>query len=112
MIVLDTVDENGGAAGARGRGQASWLSATLAERLEPPTMVLSHHTSRSMIGNAALGGAVTPAPMLGAGLVELLLRHPQVLLWVNGHTRRNSVTPHPAASGGGFWEVITASHID
>jgi hypothetical protein len=50
--------------------------------------------------------------MLGPQLVELLLRHPQVVLWVNGHTHRNAVTPHPAALGGGFWEVTTASHID
>jgi len=50
--------------------------------------------------------------MLGPQLVELLLRHPQLLLWVNGHTHRNSVTAHAAASGGGFWEVTTASHID
>ena len=112
MIVLDTVDENGGAAGALDREQAAWLAARLAERPDRPTMVLSHHTSRSMIGNAGLGGVSTPSPMLGPELVDLLLRHPQVLLWVNGHTHRNSVTPHPAASGGGFWEVTTASHID
>ena len=67
-----------------------------------------------MIGNASLGGVpdgVRPQ-MLGPELVELLLRHPQVLLWVNGHTHRNSVTSHPAASRGGFWEITTASHID
>jgi hypothetical protein len=50
--------------------------------------------------------------MLGPQLVDLLLRHPQVVLWVNGHTHRNSVTPHAAPGGGGFWEVTTASHID
>jgi metallophosphoesterase (TIGR03767 family) len=116
MIVLDTVDENGGAAGALDRTQAAWLAATLADRPDRPTMVLSHHTSRSMTGNAALGGASSttqarPA-MLGPELVELLLRHPQVLLWVNGHTHRNSVRPHPASSRGGFWEITTASHID
>jgi len=114
MIVLDTVDENGGAAGALDRRQAAWLEATLAERQDRPTMVVSHHTSRSMIGNASLGGIADGArpPMLGPELVELLLRHPQVLLWVNGHTHRNSVTPHPAVSSGGFWEITTASHID
>jgi hypothetical protein len=34
------------------------------------------------------------------------------VLWVNGHTHRNSVTAHASASRGGFWEVTTASHID
>jgi len=110
MIVLDSVDENGGAAGAIDRRQAAWLAATLAERPDRPTMVVSHHTSRSMIGN--LQTADADAQMLGPELVQLLLRHPHVLLWVNGHTHRNSVTPHAAASLGGFWEVTTASHID
>jgi hypothetical protein len=38
------------------------------------------------------------------------------VLWVNGHTHVNSVTPHRRAAGaavpGGFWEVNTASHVD
>ena len=115
MIVLDTVDENGGAAGSLDHEQSAWLTATLAERPDRPTMIVSHHTSRSMIGN---GGAGTPnnggagAPMLGPELERLLLRHPHVLLWVNGHTHRNSITAHAAPNGGGFWEITTASHID
>jgi hypothetical protein len=50
--------------------------------------------------------------MLGPALVRLLQQHPNVLLWVNGHTHRNSVTSHAAPGGGGFWEITTASHID
>jgi len=110
MIVLDTVNESGGATGALDAAQASWLASTLADRTDLPTMIVSHHTSRSMTNDLAAPGE---APrMLGPQLVELLLRHPQVVLWVNGHTHRNAVTPHPAALGGGFWEVTTASHID
>jgi hypothetical protein len=30
-----------------------------------------------------------------------------VVLWVNGHTHKNTVTPQRT-----FWEVTTASHID
>ncbi|MFL6118152.1 hypothetical protein [Actinophytocola sp.] len=48
----------------------------------------------------------------GAGVRDLLLRFPNVVLWVNGHTHRNTVIPHRAAGGGGFWEVNTAAHID
>ena len=110
MIVLDTVDELGGATGSLDDLQARWLAATLASRPELPTMIVSHHTSRSMTNELVAAGE---APrMRGPQLVELLLRHPQLLLWVNGHTHRNSVTAHAAASGGGFWEVTTASHID
>jgi metallophosphoesterase (TIGR03767 family) len=110
MIVLDTVDEHGGAAGSLDRIQAAWLAAMLADRPDRPTMIVSHHTSRSMTN--VLTGDSEGERVLGPELVDLLLRHPQVLMWVNGHTHRNSVTPHPAPSGGGLWEITTASHID
>jgi metallophosphoesterase (TIGR03767 family) len=110
MIVLDSVDEHGGAAGSLDRPQADWLASELAAHPDRLTMIVSHHTARSM--DNAVRGDGDRARMLGPELVELLLRHPQLVLWVNGHTHRNSVTPHPAAGGGGFWEVTTASHID
>lgn len=114
MIVLDTVDEHGGAAGSLDRTQFDWLVARLTERPDQPTMILSHHTSRSMTNDVT--GPGERARVLGPQLVELLLRHPQVLTWVNGHTHRNTVRPHAAASigggAGGFWEITTASHID
>jgi metallophosphoesterase (TIGR03767 family) len=110
MIVIDTVNERGGATGSLDAEQAAWLAVTLADRVELPTMIVSHHTSRSMTNDLAAPG--DPPRMLGPQLVELLLRHPQVLLWVNGHTHRNSVTAHASPAGGGFWEVTTASHID
>lgn len=116
LIVLDTVDEFGGAAGSLDREQFSWLGTTLAARPDRPTIIVSHHTSRSMTNvvtgprGASAGGA--RSRVLGPELVELLLQHPQLLLWVNGHTHRNSITPHPAPGGGGFWEITTASHID
>jgi len=110
MIVLDTVDENGGATGSLDQAQVAWLSETLAQRPEVVTMIVSHHTSRSMTNTVVAPGE--PARILGPALVELLLRHPQVVLWVNGHTHRNAVRPHPAIGGGGFWEITTASHID
>jgi hypothetical protein len=43
----------------------------------------------------------------------LLLKHPNVILWVNGHTHRNEVIAHTRTdNSGGFWEVNTAAHID
>jgi hypothetical protein len=54
--------------------------------------------------------------VLGDQIVALLLRFPNVVLWVNGHTHVNKITSHPRAAGakikGGFWEVSTAAHID
>jgi hypothetical protein len=49
-------------------------------------------------------------------MAKLLLQFPNVVLWVNGHTHRNTVVPYSRAAGtavgGGFWEVNTAAHID
>ena len=54
--------------------------------------------------------------LTGPQVRDLLLRYPNVIAWVNGHTHRNQVLPHarPAGSavGGGFWEINTAAHID
>jgi hypothetical protein len=36
-----------------------------------------------------------------------------VVLWLNGHTHANQVTPRPRSRGrGGFWEVTTCSVVD
>jgi len=111
MIALDSVDEHGGASGSIDGEQFGWLRATLAAAPRTPTMIVSHHTVGSMDNDLAPAGA--SRRVLGRELVDLLLRNPQVLLWVNGHTHRNAVTPFAAPGGtGGFWQVTTASHID
>ena len=54
--------------------------------------------------------------VLGHTVRDLLLRFPNVVLWVNGHTHINEVTAHArgpdAAVAGGFFEITTASLID
>ncbi|WP_345799967.1 TIGR03767 family metallophosphoesterase [Microbacterium sp. AZCO] len=111
MIALDTVDQSGGAAGSLDRQQFGWLRAVLADRPDRPTVVFSHHPPASMTNTTA--SIDEGERVLGAEVESLLLAHPHVLLWVNGHTHRNRVRPHRVASGeGGFWEITTASHID
>ncbi|MGI8336450.1 TIGR03767 family metallophosphoesterase [Actinomadura scrupuli] len=125
-IVLDTVNPNGYADGSIDEEQLSWLEAQLTaassrylradgkvvrhavtDRL---VVIFSHHTLATM--NNPLGGG----RVLAGRLEALLLRFPNVVLWVNGHTHVNEVTPHPRAAAaavkGGFWEVSTAAHID
>jgi metallophosphoesterase (TIGR03767 family) len=125
-IVLDTVNPYGGSEGSVDAEQLAWLTAQLTavsssyldssgakvtHRVRDRLVVIfSHHTVASMTNAAGVGR------ILGPAVRELLLRFPNVVLWVNGHTHVNGVTPHArpagAAVGGGFWEVNTASHVD
>jgi metallophosphoesterase (TIGR03767 family) len=129
-LVLDTVNPNGGADGSVDDDQLAWIERQLvagsrqyldatgapvrhaaADRL---FVLFSHHTIGTMTNLLAPPGA--PARHGGDAVRDLLLRFPNVVLWVNGHTHRNAVIPHPRAAGGafpgGFWEVNTAAHID
>jgi metallophosphoesterase (TIGR03767 family) len=125
-IVLDTVNPYGGSEGSIDAEQLAWLTAQLtavssrylaadgslvrqrvADRL---VVIYSHHTIETMTNAAG------PGRLLGPVVREALLRFPNVVLWVNGHTHRNTVTPYarPAGSAvaGGFWQVNTAAHVD
>jgi len=127
-IVLDTVNNAGGPNGSVDATQLAWLEAQLqaassrwlspsGEVVERPgragkyVAIFSHHTIGTMDNVPAGSGRST-----GPEVRDLLLRYPNVILWVNGHTHRNQVLPHArsagAAIGGGFWEVNTAAHID
>jgi metallophosphoesterase (TIGR03767 family) len=117
-IVLDTVNPNGGSNGSIDADQYAWLERELtagSSRRSPTArrsrdrlfVLFSHHTIGTMDNVAGL-----PPRIGGAGVRDLLLRFPNVVLWVNGHTHRNTVIPHRAPAGGGFWEVNTAAHID
>jgi metallophosphoesterase (TIGR03767 family) len=127
-IVLDTVNSGGGADGSLDPVQLAWLETQLQAassqwlsasgevvhrpgRADKYVTIFSHHTIGTMDNVPAGSGRSS-----GAEVRDLLLRYPNVILWVNGHTHRNQVLPHArpagAAIGGGFWEVNTAAHID
>lgn len=113
LIVLDTVNENGEADGSLDAAQYVWLRTTLAAQPTRLTVIVSHHTGDTMDNPlVAAGGDATPR-VLGQAVIDTLLASKQVVLWVNGHTHLNTVTPRPRTTGGGgFWEITTASHID
>jgi hypothetical protein len=50
--------------------------------------------------------------VLGDEVLALLLDHPCVVAWVNGHSHQNRVWARPRDGGGGLWEINTAAHID
>ena len=127
-IVLDTVVSAGGANGSLDPAQFSWLEAQLqavssrwlspggdivtrAGQHDKLAVIFSHHTVGTMDNVPAGSGRIG-----GDEVAALLLRYPNAVLWVNGHTHRNQVIPYArpggAAIGGGFWELNTAAHID
>lgn len=112
LVCLDTVNPNGEADGSLDATQFGWLQARLAAVRDRLTVVVSHHTADTM-GNPLVGTGGDFSPrVLGDRVLAELLAHPQVVLWVNGHTHTNRVTPRPRPGGGGLWEITTASHID
>ncbi|MDQ1672099.1 MAG: hypothetical protein QOC98_661 [Frankiaceae bacterium] len=112
-IVLDTVNPGGLSDGSLDRPQFDWLRREIEGAAARLVVLFSHHTVATMT-NASLGPGDTGPRVLGDEVRAMLLAHPQVVLWVNGHTHVNKVTSHRRASGapGGFWELNTASHID
>uniref|UniRef100_UPI0009E73891 TIGR03767 family metallophosphoesterase n=1 Tax=Nocardioides jensenii TaxID=1843 RepID=UPI0009E73891 len=113
FLVLDTVNQNGYSDGSLDRPQFDWLAAQLAASRDRLVVVSSHHTSETMTNPlVAAGGEVTPR-VLGPEVVTLLLGHPQVIAWINGHTHRNQVwARRQEGLPGAFWEINTASHAD
>lgn len=75
-------------------------------------IVVSHHTSTTM--DNPFPDPAHPGPTRdGPALVQRLLRFPNVVLWLDGHTHQSEIRAHPAADGAsGFWEVTTPSCID
>lgn len=112
-IVLDTVNPNGYADGSIDQKQMDWLTQVLASTTDRYVLVFSHHTVATMNNPLIATGIDLQPRVLGPAVATLLLAHPNVVAWVNGHTHRNGIIAHKTAGGtGGFWEINTASHID
>ncbi len=110
-IVLDTVNPGGLSNGSIDSVQLGWLTKQLQASSDKIVVIFSHHTIATM-DNTVLAADEKAPRILGPQVQQLLLRYPQVVLWVNGHTHVNAVFAHKRPSGGGFWELNTASHID
>ena len=131
FIVMDTVNQGGGPNGSLDRQQLGWLEQQLiagsSRYLDPSGQLVrqrardqlfvlfSHHTIGTMDNPSLAPGEAGPRA-LGPEVQDLLLRFPNVVAWVNGHTHINQLLGHARPAGspvdGGFWEVNTAAHID
>jgi metallophosphoesterase (TIGR03767 family) len=108
-LVLDTVNPHGGWQGSLDARQLRWLQAQLAGATTRPVVLFSHHPLETLVNDTRPPGA--DRRVLAAELCAVLLAHPNVVAWVNGHTHAHAVT---AVTDGetGFWQITTASHID
>jgi metallophosphoesterase (TIGR03767 family) len=111
-IGLDTCNQVAGPDGAVPDDQFRWLSTELAKAQAEQKLVLifSHHNSLTLENRATRPGQ--DEKLHGAEeFVDLLLRYPVVVGWLNGHTHLNQILAHTSANSG-FWEITTASCID
>ena len=78
-------------------------------------VLFSHHGTGTLDNTRCAHEGPGGEPLLGAaGLLDLLHRFPNVVLWLNGHTHTNTVRPHrdPIRARHGFWEVTTCAVVD
>jgi metallophosphoesterase (TIGR03767 family) len=107
LLVLDTVNANGGWQGSLDREQFDWLRAelTAADAEHRYAVLASHHPLDTMVNDTAPDGE---APrVLGAELLVELDSHPSLVLWLNGHTHQTAITARAS-----WWEVTAPSLID
>ncbi len=112
-IAMNTTNSLGIADGSMGEKQLRWIERQLTRYRDELVLVFSHHTSTTM--TATLPNPETPGERqyLGADLVAVLRRHPNLIAWVNGHTHKNEMIAHRGSTPKhSFWEINTASHID
>jgi metallophosphoesterase (TIGR03767 family) len=115
LFGLDTCNRLTGADGAVPKDQFDWLEAQLKTCVTQNKLaiIMSHHNSLTL-GNTAESVFQPGEPLIHADeFVAMLVKYPNMIMWINGHTHTNTIRAHPNAEGtGGFWEVTTASCID
>lgn len=133
LISLDTVAEGGGSTGNLDHPQYRWLEKRLRAARKAGRLVIAygHHTLATM-NNARKdedAGSCAPTPKPGcdadprrsspihrgtdgsATVRSLLLKYPNVIAYVAGHTHDNRIDLVRKGRSG-FWQINTASHAD
>ncbi len=109
---LDTCNAVSGPDCAVPENQFDWLTGQLEQAQADNKLVLiyTHHNSLTLENRAQRPGQ--SVKLYGADeFVDLLLKYPVVIGWLNGHTHQNQILAH-STGGRGFWEITTASCID
>ena len=112
-ISIDTCARGGYADGNLYEGQVAEIEAMLRAATGKLVVLFSHHGLSTLDNPAPDPTKPGQARVPAAAFEALLHRYPQVVCWVSGHSHVNRVVPRPSPSGsGGFWEVLTAAHVD
>ena len=129
LIVLDTANPGGFAAGSIDADQFAWLEEQLKARSrryidragkavtssvrEQLIVIASHHTCAAM-NNPFPGLKPQTERFRGPQVEALLHRFPNVVLHVAGHDLAYRITPKPDAERRtkGYWEITTGSPLD
>lgn len=108
LIVIDSVNQFGGWQGSLDETQFAWLEAEIANSTKP-VILSSHHPLMLMFNDyAPIGRRVCRDE-----IKEMLVKYPQVILWLAGHEHRHHVEWIGSEElGTGFWQIETASHVD
>jgi metallophosphoesterase (TIGR03767 family) len=123
FISLDTVADAGDSGGNVDDPQYRWLQRELARarRRGRVVVIYAHHSLERMTNRRhdEWAGRFDRDPRdsrplhLGrtgrASIRSLLLRHPNVVLYVTGHNHYERIRPHFRPGGRGFWQVTTGS---
>ena len=108
LIVIDSVNQFGGWQGSLDETQFAWLEGEISSSTKP-VVLSSHHPLMLMFNDyAPIGRRICRDE-----IKEMLLKYPQVILWLAGHEHRHHVEwIGPEEGKVGFWQVETASHVD
>ncbi|MGI8593360.1 MAG: hypothetical protein ACR2ML_03160 [Solirubrobacteraceae bacterium] len=97
LVVLDTVDRDGGSGATVAADQLAWLDRQLAAAGPRWVLLASHQPLASSQG--------------GRAVLARADRSPRVIATIAGHTHRNRIRPRRTPAGG-YWLIETASLVD
>jgi hypothetical protein len=108
LVVIDSVNEFGGWQGSLDVAQFEWLENEI-KNSDRYVVLASHHPLNSMFNDYAPHGRRVCIDEIS----EMLVRYPQVIVWLAGHVHRHHVEwIGSEIEDKGFWQIETASHAD